>query len=123
VAEPVKKQSEILVGVKELLSDPKRWTQGVIARKSNNQITYPSDPEATCFCLAGALKKVIGAIRITLTDVLLGLRHAIPESSSLVIISTLIEGIAKLNDSSTHEEIMKLLHDALNFQLEIEAEL
>jgi hypothetical protein len=41
----------------ELLSDPSKWTKGVIARNSNGERVAGYDPSATCFCLYGAIKR------------------------------------------------------------------
>lgn len=50
---------EILVGVRDLLADRSHWTQGTCARKSKGgkAVTYNS-PEASCWCLIGAIEKV-----------------------------------------------------------------
>jgi hypothetical protein len=46
--------------VKELLSDPSKWTQGANARDSRGIRVPSADPEATCFCIVGALLKCYG---------------------------------------------------------------
>lgn len=42
----------------ELFSDPKRWTQGALARDANGMKRAIWEPEATCFCLVGGIKRV-----------------------------------------------------------------
>jgi hypothetical protein len=42
----------------ELISDPARWTTGVMARNKDNESVDYSDPEACRWCVLGALKKV-----------------------------------------------------------------
>jgi len=41
--------------VHELLSTRDRWTQGALARRSSTLQTATHDPEAVCWCLAGAI--------------------------------------------------------------------
>ena len=43
--------------IKELLSDPSKWTQGKIARDSSMNEIHPNDPQAVCWCLIGAVRK------------------------------------------------------------------
>jgi hypothetical protein len=54
----VKRVIGYLEQTKALLSDPVKWTQGALARKANGEQCSPFDPEATCFCLIGALQYV-----------------------------------------------------------------
>ena len=46
---------EILASARNLLASPERWTQGAAARNSAGKHVAPSDPDATCFCAAGAI--------------------------------------------------------------------
>jgi len=41
--------------VKELLSDPFKWTQRAYARDKIGRKTGPTSQDATCFCLKGAV--------------------------------------------------------------------
>lgn len=41
--------------IRELLSSPDKWTQGVFARNSSGYRTYELDQDACSFCLMGAL--------------------------------------------------------------------
>jgi hypothetical protein len=43
--------------VSELLSDPKRWTQGALARDKNGEAVSPFSPAAVAWCVLGALFK------------------------------------------------------------------
>jgi len=49
---------EMLIQVKELLSDPARWTTGVLARDQNGLSVLPAGEAATCFCIVGAILKI-----------------------------------------------------------------
>ena len=39
----------------ELLSDPSKWTQGYYARDAKGDLQPARSPDATCFCIFGAL--------------------------------------------------------------------
>ena len=49
---------EILTGVRDLLSDPERWTQGASARDAKGRIVDVHSEDATCFCAVGAFYRV-----------------------------------------------------------------
>lgn len=50
----------VLREARELISDPKRWTQNHFARDRRGEFISPIHPEAVCFCAGGALAKVDG---------------------------------------------------------------
>jgi hypothetical protein len=49
---------ESIKAIKELLSDPKRWTKERYARDSFGNSVDVSSPSACCWCLAGACIKI-----------------------------------------------------------------
>ncbi len=49
---------ETLKAVKALIEDPKRWTQGEYARNAKGRKVSPTGKAGTCFCVAGALRRV-----------------------------------------------------------------
>lgn len=51
---------EDLKAARELISDPKRWTQGVSARDALGESVSSGSDDATCFCAIGALTRVTG---------------------------------------------------------------
>lgn len=54
------KTSEIIQRIYDLLNSPKAWTQGFLARVSLSGLpTFVMHDKATCWCLWGALEKVI----------------------------------------------------------------
>lgn len=53
------KESEIIKGVINLLSEPGSWIKEIRARTSDNRITNPLNPEAVKFCLGGAVMHVL----------------------------------------------------------------
>lgn len=50
----------IIQDLRKLLDQPDRWTTGSYARNAKGRPMMPEDPEATCWCLMGALGKVAG---------------------------------------------------------------
>ena len=86
-----------LIAVRELLADPARWTQEVVARTSLGEEVDARDPEAVCWCLYGACKKVGGAY---FTDIV---SNAVPGIS-----------IGMFNDTSTHEEVLAFLNQEIS---------
>ncbi len=43
--------------MKELLSDPTKWTQGESARDEHGNKCSALEPQAVCFCLLGAMNR------------------------------------------------------------------
>jgi len=41
--------------MKKLLNDPSKWTKGDFARKPDGSGTQALDPQASCYCLMGAI--------------------------------------------------------------------
>lgn len=54
------KPRDVLLRAREVLSDPKAWTQGQFARDADGQACEPTSDKAVCFCLMGAMRKVTG---------------------------------------------------------------
>lgn len=52
------KPLNFLTGIRELLTNPKKWTKDVEARLEDGSHTHATDPKAVCFCLQGAAIKV-----------------------------------------------------------------
>ena len=50
---------ENLKAMRELLATPDRWTRSFEARDSNGIECMYCDPDAVCWCLSGAMLKVI----------------------------------------------------------------
>jgi len=94
----------ILKRVRALLSDPARWTQGEMARNMFGAPTDPAGPNATCWCLMGAIQ------RETNDDPFLA-------GSVYQILRTQLQGqsVSDFNDSraTTHADIMAVLDKAI----------
>jgi len=41
----------------QLLSSPKRWTQGCSARDKRGMVVSPCDRDVVCWCVMGAIRK------------------------------------------------------------------
>ena len=48
----------VLIEIKNLIQDPSNWTQGTHARNMKGFAVEPTDPDASQWCLDGALAKV-----------------------------------------------------------------
>lgn len=53
----MKTPKDVLVAAREILAT-KGWTQGVLARGAAGKPLAPHSPDATCFCVAGAMQLV-----------------------------------------------------------------
>lgn len=96
------KKSEILIKSKELISNPKNWTQGMFARDEYGT-PVPSISENACsWCSAGAVIKVANNIYVAIS------LFALLEKS-------ISRAIAPFNDNpeSTHEDIMNMFDKAI----------
>lgn len=89
---------ELLEKTYELLSDPKRWIKGDFARDKTGHTVGFHAPEATCWCLVGAIYKIAGNDRNIQGSALTILEANCPYFSLIT-----------LNDKSTHEEVMEFL--------------
>lgn len=98
-----------LVAVRDLLSDPKRWTKNAVARNSAGQVTEVLGSSATCFCLMGAIQRV--------TD----LDYRMEVDAATLIYAEQIRrnnegvGITLFNDNAftTHKDVINLLDAAI----------
>lgn len=84
----------------ELLADPSKWTQGVMARDAQGNEVSPQDENAICFCLLGALEKCNYEHKQHLLYRVLRVEY---DEYSIV----------SFNDSPrrTHEEVLNLLRE------------
>lgn len=93
------------MNAKELLSDPTRWTRKTRARRHDDSKTDSQSPEATCWCLVGAVEKCYGrgpaeaAAIEKLADVIADYPHKKHPSHRL----------AQFNDNCTHAQLLEVL--------------
>lgn len=88
---------ETLKAMRDLLSEPERWTKGVCARDARGFMTDSVKDNAVCWCLMGAANRVTN---YTWSE--RELTKFFPGGN-----------IAKFNDRSTHAEVLAKLDDAI----------
>lgn len=93
----VAKAKSDLVALRELLSDPSRWTTGRHARDINGNTVIPTSPSALCWCLMGGMHKIgIGW-------------------DAFAIINNRVGGfVAKFNDEKGHQAVLDLIDKSIN---------
>jgi hypothetical protein len=98
----------MLEKVRELLSDPNRWTKNTMARDKYNTAVSVYSPEATKFCLAGACHRVAGNYNAG-EKLIEKIRARLYEMRGF-------GGIGYYNDVvvQDHGEILKLLDEVIN---------
>lgn len=52
--------ADILAAAADLIDKPGAWTQDTFARDASGKRTGLDDPDATCFCVAGAILRIEG---------------------------------------------------------------
>lgn len=113
--------SEVLQQARDLISDPKRWTQGTYAKTKEGSIAYPpTHKDAYCFCSIGAIARVQNLLPVD------------AESSKAVgFLTQLVTGqpgvddrwaIPEFNDSRTHDEVLQMFDFAIEAARKEEAE-
>jgi hypothetical protein len=90
------KNSEIFEAAHALLLDPKHWTQMLVARDNKGTEVNALNPDAVCWCLAGALIRVAGG-------------EVAAEPALTSVRCRLSTTIGFFNDHSTHQEVLDFL--------------
>lgn len=90
---------QILKDARALIADEKNWTQNVMGRTSEGQHVDVHSPEASCFCVMGALLKVTGGRS---EDEFWLARREFYRGELKV------ESIAHFNDTHSHGEVIDL---------------
>ena len=94
-----------LHGMRELLAEPSRWTQGAFARDKEGSDQAVAHPEATCFCLVGAAR-IVTHLDDDVTNTVVAHLAAITRQRGCSC-------VALYNDASTHAEVLDLLDTAI----------
>lgn len=93
---------EILKAARELLSDPKRWTQYRLARDENGN---EAEVENGCsFCMLGAIAKVSNVDPYTNYNTVCDVLYDVMPMGL---------GIGEFNDRSTHAEVLAIMDKAI----------
>lgn len=94
---------DILIKTRNKISDPNRWTKEQLAKDKDGNYTSPTAPDATCWCIAGAVMTTgIGITgEVEIFDYLNKKANALRNDTTF--------HIATLNDEFTHEQVMAFL--------------
>lgn len=98
---PFAELQSALRGVRDLITDPSRWTTRAGARDAEGYPTYWMDPDATCWCALGAIAKTIGD------------RSAIADAATHYLARFASPNLVKFNDTHTHAEVLALFDRAI----------
>ena len=93
----------ILVTARNLITDSSHWTKGLLARDSQGrEIDYNSN-EATCWCISGAIFKVMGYIGTSNPNMLIHntLKKYLPPGFTVTV-------YFNDHEATTHADIMAL---------------
>lgn len=107
--------NEIFSAMKELLDDPKKWTKEALARDKSHWYIDPLKPEATCWCLSGAMLKVTGQHSN------FGIQHpAWFYDAGFILRKVLDDNYLTWQDreDTTYQQVMDLLHYAMRVDQE-----
>jgi hypothetical protein len=104
------KPKDVLIATKALLHSPAQWTQEAFARNKNGEVISANSPDATCWCLLGAMDKVLrdNNARPAVAEAERIVRNVIRERTG----NYWIDGF---NDSefTTHADVLALLDKAI----------
>jgi hypothetical protein len=97
--------------VKELLSEESKWTTGVLAKNGDGYDCSPTDPDASCFCLLGAIDKCYDGFDSKKDLAIIKLKRAISRHTNAIIVIPMT--ISTFNDHhASFEDIKKVLEIA-----------
>lgn len=94
---------DILVKVKDLLSDPEHWCKGWYARTATGVPTTPNAPDAASWCLTGAIRKVEQKGHVALQQ----------QVNRAFRLEDYPMNLPDLNDEHTHEEVLAEIDKAI----------
>ena len=104
------KAIEILQLARALIAQPHNWTQRAPARDCNGERVGVDDPQASQFCLTGALKRIEILNNLSVNDTEL-------ERANLILgihLPRPARELAQFNDYWEHHEVLELLNKAIN---------
>ena len=93
---------ETLLKARDLISDPKRWTQRSFAVHEDGGDCLPEDDGAVCFCAEGALIRASGS----------KLTHGYPKELEKALEAEMGD-IWHFNDTHTHAEVLAAFDAAI----------
>jgi len=101
----MKTTTEIFEEARALISDKAKWTQGQIARDAHGEKTHADSDSAVSWCSFGAMIKVAGDIEVA--------SKASDRFLNLLGFNHRMDAIGPVNDSRTHEEVLRLFDKAI----------
>lgn len=112
---------ELLIEARALISDPNRWVQNaLVATVEGAPLPSPSSPGIARYCMLGAIVCLTDPAEVdyltsrrTITSTML-LRKALGRITGE---PTRWHAIPDYNDSHTHEEVLAVYDDAIDFAL------
>lgn len=99
---------EVLIKAREIIADPKRWTQGWYAKDCDGVMTDSMNADAVCWCSMGALTKAAHAIDNREAKYLATRVLADVIDQKFVAYSVL-----DYNDHHSHEEVLQMFDKAI----------
>jgi hypothetical protein len=98
---------DVLVAVRDLIADPKAWTQRTYARDAHGRVVDECSDEACAWCLSGALFKVTDGGRGVSR---LGAIAHLNECAETIGVTA---GFVALNDATDHPTVLRTLDCAI----------
>jgi len=117
--------TRLLMDVRALLNEPARWTKGASARDAAGLDVEPFDPNATCWCISGAM--VAAANRLIAPGSMVDGYdlHEHPNAAAFFrqaqeIVRRVVGGIPAFNDAANtkHADVVQAMTFAVEIALE-----
>ena len=136
----LERRNALLQEAKDLITPREQWTRGALARDEKRNEIEPNDPDAVCWCLGGALGKVVSdcydqayadltgnkdtwdlrdaherVLCNAVADAILKMMPDVKERED-------INGVATFNDCKkiSHSQVLSILDDAKGLPLTVE---
>lgn len=116
-------ERQIIQGARQLIADPKDWTQHDVAANSSGHVVDPVDDDATCFCAVGAVlragqeypepivEKVLNHLMLRVEHLVDDDRYNITSVNDGVISD--VEFPEHLRGMTPHQRVLYILDEAL----------
>lgn len=100
----MKPATEILLSAAFVLTPEENWTQGAAARTSRGWIVHTTHPDASCFCMVGAVRESAVALGYNLSGC----------SDAMAAVQRVIKSGAwgDWNDRNTHRGVLRVIYKA-----------
>jgi len=98
---------QILTDMRALLADPAHWTKRAFARNQHGEPVSTFNPDAVCYCLVGALSKVLKEHQMFTDDTVYLVERLL--RSTVAEISGGTQSVSQFNDSHEHAEVLAAL--------------